>query len=161
MAGFELRSTPTFRDLQGRFTKANHELLETRRDSMRELAKRYVTLAQEESPGGPGHTVAEQLGYQTFNDGETLGFRLTAGQIARWHISGTGIYGPAHRPIRPVKARFLHFFIGGEEFFRRSVRGVPPNKFPGRAYRRWLPGAREELAKISTSYVRKIAGNNT
>ena len=153
MAGFELRSTPTFRDLQGRFARANRELLEVRRESMRELAKRYVTLAQEEAPGGPGRTVANELGYQTFVDGDELGFRLTAGQIARWHIRGTGIYGPYRHPIVPVKARFLHFFWRGKEWFLKSVRGVKPNAFPGRAYRRWLPGAREELAKISTRYI--------
>jgi hypothetical protein len=81
---------------------------------------------------------------------------MTAGQIARWHITGTGIYGPRHSRIVPVRARFLHFFWRGEERFFASVRGVPPNKFPGRAYRRWLPGARAALARISTAYVAKI-----
>ena len=156
MAGFELRSAATFRDLQGRFAEANHELLEQRRESMRALGARYVELAQEEAPGGPGRTVANQLGYQTFNNGEELGFRMTAGQIAKWHITGTGVYGPRHSPIVPVRAKFLHYFWRGEEHFSRSVRGVPPNAYPGRAYRRWLPGARAALAQISLNYVATV-----
>lgn len=156
MAGFDFRTNPTYRDMQGRFARANHELLEQRRDIMRGLAGRYVELAGEEAPGGPGGTVSKQLGYQTFNDGENLGFRLTAGQIARWHITGTGIYGPFKSPIVPVKASVLHFTWKGKERFFASVRGVPPNAFPGRAYRRWLPGAREALAKISTGYIATV-----
>jgi hypothetical protein len=62
MAGFEIRSTPTFRDLQGRFATANKGLLDLRRPIMREEAERYVALAQEEAPGGRGRTVANELG---------------------------------------------------------------------------------------------------
>lgn len=43
---------------------------------------------------------------------------------------GTGIYGPQGRPIVPVKAQFLHFFLkDGTEVFARSVKGVKPMKW--------------------------------
>jgi hypothetical protein len=48
-------------------------------------------------------------------------------------IGGTGLYGPLKRRIRPKKARALHFFIGGREFFVRSVKGQKPNPFVARA----------------------------
>lgn len=154
--GFELRSTPTFRDLQGRFARANRQLLEHRRDMMRELGGRYVELAGEEAPGGAGRTVANQVGYMTFNDGETVGFRTRLGPIAKYHVTGTGIYGPRGTPIVPVRARVLHFYIGGQEFFRHSVRGVHPDAYLGRAYRRWLPAARSELRRISLRWQAEV-----
>ena len=74
-SGFTFELKPTFRDLQGRFAEANEDLLESRRELVRIEARRYVGLAQEESPGGAGHTVAEQIGYATFIEGDVLGFR--------------------------------------------------------------------------------------
>jgi len=158
---FEVKAVPTFRELNGRFVRVNQQLLEDRRDLVRELGKSYVELAGEEAPGGPGHTVANELGYRTFNDGEAVGFMLTTGRIAKFHVFGTGIYGARGRVIQPVRAAALHFFIDGQEFFRRSVRGIPRNAFPGRAYRRWLPGAQAGLARISTRFVRRLAGSET
>jgi len=44
---------------------------------------------------------------------------------------GTGLYGPMHRPIVPVRAKALRFKPkGGTKFiFRRSVKGMKPNAF--------------------------------
>lgn len=152
---FELK--PSFRDLRGRFAVANEDLLESRRELLQIEARRYVELAGEESPGGSGHTVANQIGYETFVEGEALGFRTRLGPIATWQAIGTGLYGPRGQLIRPKTARALHFFIDGTEFFRAWVRGVKPNAYIGRAYRRWLPGAGENLRKIALRYRRILA----
>ncbi len=156
-SGFTFELRPTFRDLQGRFAEANEDLLESRRELIRIEARRYVELAGEESPGGPGHTVAEQIGYATFVEADVMGFRARLGQIARWQSIGTGIYGPFGVVIRPKTARALHFFIDGEEFFRAWVRGVKPNAYLGRAYRRWFAGAGENLRKVALRYSRILA----
>lgn len=50
-----------------------------------------------------------------------------------WVIGGTGLFGPFKRRIVPVRARVLHFFIGGQEFFVKSVKGQKPNPFVARA----------------------------
>lgn len=160
MSAFDFSVTPTFRDLAGRFTRATAELLEGRREMMRGLARRFVEYAEEEAPGGKGHTVANQIGYETFVNGDALGFKTKLGPIAKWHVSGTGRYGPRGQDIVPVSARALHFFVNGKEVFAKRVRGIRPNKFMGRAYRRWLPGARPELAKLGKKYARTIAGSN-
>jgi hypothetical protein len=157
MSAFELEVRPTFREIGGRFVKATRELLKGRREMMREQGRRFVELAGEEAPGGAGRTVAKQIGFETFVSGDAIGFRTRLGQIAKWHVSGTGRYGPRGRDIRPVKARALHFFSGGTEVFARSVRGVRPNKFIGRAYRRWLPSARPALATMARKFTRTIA----
>ncbi len=39
---------------------------------------------------------------------------------------GTGIYGPAGRPIRPRRAKMLRFKVGGRVVFAREVRGSRP-----------------------------------
>lgn len=46
---------------------------------------------------------------------------------------GTGIYGPRHRPIRPVRARMLAWRDNGQWHFAREVRGTRPNRFLERA----------------------------
>jgi len=156
-SGFTFELKPSFRDLRGRFAVANEDLLEGRRELLRVEAQRYVELAGEEAPGGAGHTVANQIGYETFNEGDVLGFRTRLGQIASWQSIGTGLYGPLGQVIRPRTARALHFFIDGEEFFRAWVRGVRPNAYLGRAYRRWFAGAGENLRKIALRYSRTLA----
>jgi hypothetical protein len=50
---------------------------------------------------------------------------------ARLVHDGTGIYGPRHRMIRPVRGRYLVFTPKGGKgkVFARQVRGMPPNPF--------------------------------
>jgi hypothetical protein len=159
-AAFEMHAAPSFRDLRGRWSVAVQDNFAARRDLMRTQAQRFVGLAGDEAPGGPGHTVAKQVTYETFENADTAGFRAKLGQVARWQSEGTGLYGPMHQRIVPVEASVLHFFIGGKEFFVRSVAGVKPNAFIGRAYRRWLPGAKADLRKVAQRFIRTIKGNS-
>ena len=156
--GFRFESKPTFRGIAGRFARANQELLEDKRDMMRGLARRFVALAGEEARGGPGHTIANQIGFQTFVRGETVGFQTRLGQIAKWHITGTGIHGPRGRLIRPRRAKALHFFIGGDEIFAKYVRGVTPDPYLTRAHEKWEPEAAAELRRISTRWQARVTG---
>lgn len=39
--------------------------------------------------------------------------------------TGSGIYGPAHAPIRPKTAKVLRFFVKGTPVFARQVKGSP------------------------------------
>lgn len=50
---------------------------------------------------------------------------------ARWVHDGTGIYGPRHRPIRPIRARRLRFKPKDSRKFvyARQVKGMVPNRF--------------------------------
>jgi len=47
--GFAFEVRPTFRDLRGRFARAERQLLEGRRDLVRTLGRRYVGYAREEA----------------------------------------------------------------------------------------------------------------
>jgi hypothetical protein len=158
-AAFDLHALPSFRDLQGRWSAAVHDNFAARRDLIRSQAIRYVQLAGEEAPGGTGHTVANQIKYETFENGDTAGFRIKLGKVARWQNDGTGIYGPTGERIYPRTAKVLHFFIGGREFFVASVAGVKPNRYLNRAYGRWLPGARADLRKVAQRFKRTFHGS--
>lgn len=72
----------------------------------------------------------------------------------RYLNEGTGIYGPRHRPIRPVSRKFLRFksrgtfgpvAAGGRRagrgqwVFARQVRGIPPHPFLWEALRESVP----------------------
>ena len=50
---------------------------------------------------------------------------------ARWVHDGTGLYGPRHRVIRPVRRKFLRFKPAGSRRFvyARSVKGMVGNPF--------------------------------
>lgn len=49
-------------------------------------------------------------------------------KVGMWLTQGTGMWGPSHSPIRPKHAKALHFTIDGQEFFRKSVKGINPEK---------------------------------
>jgi Bacteriophage HK97-gp10, putative tail-component len=53
----------------------------------------------------------------------------TAVVYARFQNDGTGIYGPAGRPITPRKSRVLVFDVSGRTVFARSVRGVKGRRY--------------------------------
>ena len=59
---------------------------------------------------------------------------------ALWVHNGTGVYGPAHRLIRPKRARRLKFKPSGQNtyVYARFVVGMKPNPF----LRNALPAAR-------------------
>jgi hypothetical protein len=152
---YQLNIKPTFKDLSGRFTKAEKELIKERREQLKVQARRLVNLAEEEAPRASGE-FASNIRFRTFQDSEGLGFRVTTQQPLGTFIQE----GTRPHPIVARRAKALHFFIGGQEFFRTSVKhpGTRPNKFMGKAVRRWKPGARRMLREISTRYTQVLRG---
>jgi len=173
---FEIKSIPTFRELNGRFARAEKELLNARRDEMRAGGSRFVQLAREEAPRKTGK-FAEGIRFRTFQEAAALGFKVTTPQpLGKFIIGGT----KRHR-ISAKNAGALRFFwpkvgmmvmvpkgggfkthvSGGTLWIGKGYvmhPGTKPNKFIGRAYRRWLPGARAMLARISTRFVKAFTG---
>lgn len=51
-------------------------------------------------------------------------------RYSRWVHGGTGLYGPRHAVIRPLRGTYLVFTgRGGGKVFVRSVKGMKPNPF--------------------------------
>jgi hypothetical protein len=160
-SAFELRATPAFRDVAGRFAASTDEMRVDSANMVADQAARFVALAGAEAPGGLGHTVANQVTSEVFGSGSTFGFRIRLGQVAEWQATGTGLYGPAGHVIVPLRAKALHFTWHGQEFFRKFVAGVRPNDFIGRAYDLWLPGARADLRKLARRFIQNFKGQAT
>lgn len=157
---FTLTASPTFRDIHGRFVKASDELTAIKRQELKPEAERLRNLAREEAPRKTGK-FAKSIVYRTYSSGNEVGFTIqSAKPLGDWILEGT-------RPHRIVarRANVLAFYWkngprGAGMYYFRSVNhpGTKPNRFMGRAYRRWLPGARACLTRISTRYVKIIQG---
>lgn len=149
---WQFQSIPTFRDLQGRFTKAEEQLLESRRDLMRDLGKRYTEIARDEAPKRTGQ-FADNIRFRTFIEGNSLGFRISSPQpLGKFIVLGTKPHVIAAKNVQ-----FLRFYWekgpeGPGVYFFRSVNhpGTKPNRFHDRAYRKWRPEAESSLKMIST-----------
>lgn len=50
-----------------------------------------------------------------------------------WVNDGTGLYGPLHHRIKPKRARVLHFYWHGKEWYLKSVRGQKGQHFVERS----------------------------
>jgi len=180
---FSITSKPPFRNVKGAFTKAHQKLLEEKRELMRSEGRRMVELAKAEAPKGKTGKFAAGIRFQTFQAANDVGFKVTTPQpLGRYILEGTKPH-----VIRPRNKNALYFYwpvvgmftlvprnsffgpytgtmvTGGETVFligKGYVNhpGTKPNPFMSRAYRRWLPGARTGLNRISRNYVRYIMG---
>lgn len=158
---YRVKTDPPLRDLEGKFTKATQAMLDKRRDVLRDEGRRLVELMREEAPRRSGE-FARGIRFRTKQEGANLVLEVTTPQpLGSWIIEGT-------RPhvITPKRAKALRWFpqgsIGGIEpdfslsqaIFATRVNhpGTDPNRFHGRAVRRWKPGARSALRAIAKSY---------
>lgn len=97
-------------------------------------------------------------------------------RYGEWVDKGTGLYGPHHHVIVPVKARALRFPQPGNKSFtlagrrrsgkagegaayviRRSVKGIKPRLFFERAYEQSKVSWTEDLQQVATIAQRKLA----
>lgn len=87
-------------------------------------------------PSGPrridtGRLRASIITVPVHRNGELAVLIGTNVYYARWVHDGTGIYGPRHRPIRPVHAKLLRFKPRGKSryVFAKEVKGMIANHF--------------------------------
>jgi Bacteriophage HK97-gp10, putative tail-component len=77
-------------------------------------------------------------------------------KYGRYLDEGTGIYGPKGAPIRPTRAKFLVFEIGGKTVFARSVRGVPGDKWFTGSWEESKPEVRREFGEVPKRIVNRV-----
>lgn len=78
--------------------------------------------------------LARSIDVQIVTTGGVSGAQIgTSLHYARYVHDGTGIYGPAHRPIRPSRKKALTFSGATNQVFAHSVRGQPGTHFLTRA----------------------------
>jgi len=174
---FKLEINPTFREMNGRFTRANKNLLEDRRDLVRTEGRRLVRITRKEiddSTSGSGK-FAQGVRFRTFNRGDQIGLTLSVPQpLGRFLLEGT----KPHR-IVAVNARALRFTSGSgtvvmvprnpsyaRSHFRDGVLwsakgyvdhpGTKANPFIERAKDKWLPGALVSIRRIATRWATTV-----
>ena len=154
-----VESRPTFRDLHNqRFAKAERELLENKRRMMRPEAARLRDILQDEAPKKSGE-FAKNIRFKTYVRAAAVGFTISMPKPLSDYI----IKGTRPHPITPKRPGYpLRFFWEkmGKVVFFYSVNhpGTKPNPFDKRAHKRWKPGARRTLARISTRYIDTLKG---
>jgi len=157
-ASFQITSDPTTKELTRRVLDAKDGLEQDRRGMLRGQGRRFVQLAKEEAPKRTGQ-FASKISYKTFVSGDVEELRVYAPKpLGDWILDGT----PPH-VIRPRgKGYPLRFYwpkVGREvRFMYVNHPGTKPNRFMGRAYRRWLPGARADLRQVAANWSRRLQG---
>jgi hypothetical protein len=174
---FEVTSSPTFRDMEGRFTKASDELLEARRDELRQLGQKFVQVMRSEAPAGKTGAFRRSIVFRTFESGDELSMRTYSAQpLGTWIVEGT-----RRHPITATNARALYFFwpkvgmftvvpkrggfkthvSGGKYIVGKGYvdhPGTKANDYVSRAYYRLEDDIDQSLKRISTRFVKVLNG---
>jgi len=95
-----------------------------------EVTAEVAAVAQRRCPVDDGTLRASIRSRVSRRGGEVIGEVYSDLEYAAYVHQGTGIYGPSHRPIRPVRARVLSWQqAGAGRVFAREVRGSRPQPF--------------------------------
>jgi hypothetical protein len=109
----------------------NEAAIDLLRPEMSRFVGRVAATARLFAPKRTGELAASIYSKVNIDGTGEVGVRA---RHARWVQQGTGIYGPHHTPIVPVRSRFLRFQgSSGRMVYARSVRGQRPNDFLSRA----------------------------
>lgn len=153
---FKLTVRPTFRDLAGRFARADQNLLAGRRNMVKNLAKTARDLYVEEAPEDTGD-FKSGIRYRTFIQGERIGFTISTPQpLGKFIIGGTKAHIITPRGNYPLRFEASD----GSIVFTYLVNhpGTSPNPFNQRAIDRFMPDAEADLRRLSTRYATEVTG---
>jgi len=154
---------PPLRNIARRFSMAEQQLPAMMHNEMSIEARRLTDLVVAEAPKRTGK-FASNISFRVYSTSRAIGFSIFLPQPVGSYI----IEGTKPHTIASKRSGALSFYwsagpSGPGRYAFKSVfhPGTKPNKFTGRAFRRWLPGARGALERISNSYVRTIVGSGT
>ncbi|MFA5429847.1 MAG: hypothetical protein WC329_01655 [Candidatus Omnitrophota bacterium] len=151
-------------ELSGRISKiSDTELFIMFNEALRDVGRLFVPAAgtgplAEATPRRKGK-LARSTVFQILGGPENQ--RLEIRQAAK---SVLGVfYGWIVRngrgPVFAKKAKALHFFIGGEEFFRKSVGPAAPNPYHLPVIQRLMPGVQDIADKLGNKIVAFVSGD--
>lgn len=156
MPVFKVESNPTFRDIQGRFARAEKSLLDESRKQMRTLGKAHVQAIQRFAPKKTG-AFAAGIRFRSFQSGDSVGFTVSTPQpLGKWlRPPGT----KAH-VIRAKNANMLRFVArGGNVVFAKSVNHPgyrPSSDFVKDGIDSLESERRVTLRRISLRYIEQV-----
>ena len=94
-----------------------------------QLASNTKTLFEKNTPKQKGYAAKNYKVIKSLNTREIY----NNAHYLPWVNDGTGLYGPLHHRITPKRARVLHFYWRGNEWFLKSVRGQRGQHFVERS----------------------------
>lgn len=94
-----------------------------------QLAKNTLSIFQKNTPKQKGYAAKNYKVIKSLNTREIT----NNARYLPWVNDGTGLYGPLHRRITPKRARVLHFYWKGSEWFLKSVKGQKGQHFVERS----------------------------
>ena len=177
MTFIRVEARPPFRDLKGRFTKADEALLRAKRDEMRALGREFVRLARAEAPRGKTGKFREGIGFRTTQQGQII--RMTAHfpqPLGTFITKGTKAHWIQAKNKKALFFMWLKFggpvVVPRKGGFRTHVRkdtlwigkggvnhpGTAANPFHKRAYRRWRPSAQQALRRMTVRWQEALTG---
>ena len=171
-ARISFEATPGFRDVRGRFVKANREMLDDWREAMRDEGRRAVRFTKDEAPEGKTGKFKKGIRFRTFQRTKTImGFTISMPQPLGTFITE----GTKRHKIAARRAKALVFFWpkvgmvtvvpkGGG--FNTHVRdgtywvgkgyvdhpGTKKNPFHIRAKKRWYPHLAKKMKRTVLRY---------
>lgn len=166
---------PPFRDLKGRFTKANEELVKAKRDEMRTLGSNITARFKSAAPVGKTGKFRDSHTFKTFERGTDIELRF-------YSASPLGTYirrGTKPHVIRAKRAKALAFFwpkVGMQTFVPKAGfpitgelngafwigkgfvnhPGTKPNPYQERALASMSPAMRDSLNKIAGRWTETV-----
>ena len=156
MSVFKVTSNPTFRDMKGRFAKANTSLLNARRQEMKSLGRKHKDALKRFAPRDTGKFAAG-IRFQTFQRGDSIGFTVSTPQPLGTWLRPPGTKPHTINPRRP--GGMLRFTVNGVEVFARSVKHPgykPPNDFVKEATESMQTERLRALRRMSTRYIEQV-----
>lgn len=171
MAQVSITVRPSYRDIRGRFVKADEQVLTEKREAARVLGREWKRLMRQEAPKKTGR-FADGIGFRTKQTGEEitmegfmpqpLGSYITEGTKAHiiaarnagalrffWPKVGMLTFVPKNGGF-PTHVNANGDLIIGKGFVNHP--GTKPNKFNERAFDKWYPSARVELNRIAVNW---------
>lgn len=168
---------PPFKDIIAGVLDARQTAIREGRNMLRIEGRRMVDLMREEAPAGKTGKFRKGIFYRTYEREQGPILRVYAPQpLATFIALGTKPHRIAAKQAGALSFDWPKF--GGHVIvpkgggFPTHVRGnvlwigkgyvdhpgTRPNRFPGRAYRRWYPGARVALRGVAQECARTITG---
>lgn len=149
----KIEAAPSFRDLQGRWARAEDAQLDQRRDEVRFLGRKLRGYMQEEAPKKTGD-FARSHRFRTFVANGRTGFTMTA----QYPLKNFIVKGTRAHEIKARRANFLRFEVGGKVVFAKRVwhTGTKPNPYDQRALNRWEVDADLALNRIAQRWVKEV-----
>ncbi len=151
---------PRLPELSAAFKRAPEVTRRATAEAINRSLVRYQATAKQLAPVDTGQLRGSILIKPASASGNTIQGSVGTGlKHAIFMEQGTGIYGPAKRPIRPKRARMLAWKKNGQWHFAKEVRGARARRFMQGSLETNQRHTEENFTRALDTIIRSIAEN--